>query len=54
MRIIAFIHNERSIKEVMKSQGIPEFNAPPVIPRFIGALKAIDELPSYNRFDPPP
>ena len=54
MRIIAFIHNERSIKAIMKSQGIPEFNAPPPIPRFIDALEAIDELPSYDPFDPPP
>jgi hypothetical protein len=31
MQIIAFIHNERSIKEIMKSQGTPAFNAPPPI-----------------------
>jgi hypothetical protein len=54
MRIIAFTPNERSIKAIMKSQGIPELNAPPPIPRFIDALEAIDELPSYDPFDPPP
>jgi hypothetical protein len=40
MRTVAFIHNERSIKAIMKSQGIPEFNAPPPIPRFIDALRS--------------
>jgi hypothetical protein len=40
MQILACIHNEGSIKAIMKSQGIPEFNAPPQIPRFIDALRS--------------
>jgi hypothetical protein len=45
MRITAFIQDERSTKDIMKSQGIPEFlirrslgvvgKAPPPIPKFI-------------------
>jgi hypothetical protein len=36
------------IKDIMKSQGIPDFQAPPPIPRFIDAAEAIDELPSHD------
>jgi hypothetical protein len=54
MRIIAFIQDEHSIKDIMKSQGIPDFQAPPPIPRFIDAAEAIDELPSYDHFEPAP
>jgi hypothetical protein len=45
MRIIAFIQDEHSMKDIMKSQGIPDFfirrslgvvgQAPPPIPKFI-------------------
>jgi hypothetical protein len=38
----------------MKAQGIPDFQTPPPIPRFIDAAEAIDELPSYDSFDPAP
>jgi len=34
MRIIAFIQDEHSIKDIMKSQGIADFRAPPQILRF--------------------
>jgi hypothetical protein len=64
MGIISFIQDEhchlakakrrRAIKDIMKSQGIPDFQAPPPIPNFIDAVKAIDELPSYNSFEPSP
>ena len=54
MRIIAFIQDEHSIKDIMKSQGIPDFQAPPPIPKFIDAEQAIDELPSYDSFEPTP
>jgi hypothetical protein len=54
MRIVAFIHDEHSIKDIMKSQGIPDFQAPPPIPRFIDTSQAIDEFPSYDAFDPAP
>jgi hypothetical protein len=63
-RIIAFIQDEhchlakakrrRAIKDIRKAQGIPHFQAPPPIPRFIDAVKAIDELPSCNSFEPSP
>ena len=51
MRIIAFIQGEHSIKEIMKSQGIADFRAPPPIPKFIDASEAIDQLPSYDSLD---
>ena len=52
MRIIAFIQDKHSIKDIMKAQGIPDFQAPPPIPKFIDAVEAIDELPSYDSFEP--
>ena len=48
MRIIAFIQDAHSIKDIMNSQGIPDFQAPPLIPRFIDTSEAIDEIPSYD------
>jgi hypothetical protein len=54
MRIIAFIQDEHSIKEIMKSQGIADFRAPPSIPKFIDTSHAIDELSSYDSFEPTP
>ena len=52
MRILAFIHDECSIKDIMKSQGIADFLAPPPIPKFIDTFHAIDEIPSYDYFEP--
>ena len=54
MRIIAFIQDEHSIKDIMKAQGIPDFQAPPPIPAFIDTALAIDELPEYDAFEPAP
>ena len=54
MRIIAFIQDEHSIKDIMKTQGIPDFQAPPPIPTFTDAVEAIDALPSYDSFEPSP
>jgi hypothetical protein len=54
MRIIAFIQDEHSIKDIMKSQGIADFRAPPPIPTFIDTTEALDELPSYDSFEPAP
>ena len=51
MRIIAFIQDKHSIKDIMKAQGIPDFQAPPPIPKFIDAIEAIDELPSHDSFE---
>ena len=51
MRIIAFIQDKHLIKDIMKAQGIPDFQAPPPIPKFIDAVEAIDELPSYDSFE---
>ena len=36
----------------MKAQGIPDFQAPPPIPKFIDTAQVIDELPSYDSFEP--
>ncbi len=54
MRIIAFIQDAHSIKDIMKAQGIPDFQAPPPIPKFIDTSLAIDESPSYESFEPSP
>jgi hypothetical protein len=54
MRIIAFLQDEHSIKDIMKAQGIPDFQAPPPIPKFIDTVEAIDELPSHDSFEPAP
>ena len=54
MRIIAFIQDEHSIKNIMKAQGIPDFQAPPPILRFINTSETIDELPTYDSFEPSP
>jgi hypothetical protein len=56
MRIIAFIQDAHSIKDIMKAPGIPDFQAPPPIPQFIDTLtsEAIDELSSYDSFEPAP
>jgi hypothetical protein len=52
MRIIAFIQDAHSIKDIMKAQGIPDFQAPPPIPQYIDTVEALDELPSYDSFEP--
>jgi hypothetical protein len=54
MRIIAFIQDEHSIKDIMRAQGIPDFQAPPPIPKFIDTREALDEFPSYDSFEPAP
>jgi hypothetical protein len=54
MRIISFIQDAHSIKDIMKAQGIPDFQAPPPIPKFINTSEAIDELPSYDPLEPTP
>ncbi len=54
MRVIAFIQDEHSIKDIMKAQGIADFRAPPPIPTFIDTVEAIDEIPSYDSFEPDP
>jgi hypothetical protein len=54
MRIIAFIQDAHSIKDIMKSQGIADFRAPPPIPKSIDASEAIDELPSCDSLEPAP
>lgn len=53
-RIIAFIQDALSIKDIMTAQGIPDFQAPPPIPKFIDTSHAIDELPQYDAFEPSP
>jgi hypothetical protein len=54
MRTVASIQDEHSIKDIMKAQGIPDFQARPPLPKFIDTTEAIDQLPSYDSFDPAP
>jgi len=51
---LAIAKRRRAHKDIMKSQGIPDFQAPPPIPKFIDTLEAIDELPCYDSFEPAP
>ena len=48
MRIIAFIQDAHSIKDIMKAQGIPDFQAPPPIPKFIDTLEAMPAVSLSN------
>ncbi len=56
MRIIAFIQDEHSIKDIMRAKGLPDFRAPPAIARFIdtSTLQDTYELSSYDSFEPSP
>ena len=54
MSIVAFIQDEHSIKDIMKAQGIPDFQAPPPIPKFISTTEALDELTNYDAFESSP
>jgi hypothetical protein len=48
MRIIAFIQDEHSIKDIMRAQGIPDFQAPPPIPKFIDTREAMPAVSLSN------
>ena len=54
MRITAFIQGAHSIKDIMRSQGIPDLQAPPPILKFMDTAEAIDEIPSCDSFEPSP
>ena len=54
MRIIAFIQDEHSIKDIMRAEGLPDFRAPPAVSKFIDTSQAIDELSSCDFFEPAP
>jgi hypothetical protein len=51
---LAIAKRRRAIKDIIKSQGIPDFQAPPPIPKFLDTVEAIDEIPSYDSFEPVP
>ena len=38
MMIVGFIQDEHSFKEIMETEGLPDFRAPPAIPKFIDTL----------------
>ncbi len=46
------LQDQHSIKEIMKSHGILDFQALPPSSRFIDAAEAIDEITSYDSFEP--
>jgi hypothetical protein len=48
MRILAFLHDSHEIKKIMKSQGIPDYTAPPPIPDFSRHCEILDEIPDYD------
>ena len=53
MKIIAFFQEAYLIKDILKSQGIPDFQAQPLIPKLIDPQETIDEILSYDSFEPP-
>jgi len=52
MRIVAFIQDEYAIRDIMKSQGIPDFRPPPRIPKYIDTSEALDNVVEYDLIDP--
>ncbi len=52
MRIVAFIQDEYAIRDIMKSQGIPDFRPPPKIPKYIDTSEALDNVVEYDLIDP--
>ena len=54
MRIIAFIQDEHSIKDIMRAEGLPDFREPPAIPKFIDTSQDTYELSSCDSFEPSP
>ncbi len=48
MRILSFLHDTLEIKKIMKSQGIPDYTAPPPIPDFSRQSEIFDEMPDYD------
>ena len=53
MRIVAFIQDGLAIADIIKSHRLPDFRAPPPIPKFIYTSQATHEILIYNSFDPP-
>jgi len=51
MRIVAFIQDEYAIRDLMKSQGIPDFRPPPKIPKYIDTSEALDNVVEYDLID---
>ncbi len=70
---VAFIQDQHSIKDIMKSQGFGRElsrtvsqtflyrrslgvvgQAPPPIPKYTDTVEALDEVPSYDSFEPAP
>ena len=54
MRIVAFIQDTRTISDIMKAEGLPDFRAPPAIPKFIDTSQDTYELSSYDSLEPSP
>ena len=54
MRICAFIQDAHAMSDIMEAKGIADFRAPPPIPKVIDTSHAIDEMSSYNSFEPSP
>jgi len=52
MRIVAFIQDECAIRDIMKSQGIPDFRPPPKIPKYVDTSEALDNVVEYDLIDP--
>ena len=44
----------RSMLSVLSLSRVPDFQAPPPLPKFIDTGEALDAIPYYDSFDPAP
>jgi hypothetical protein len=54
MRIVAFVQDPQAITKIMQSLGLPDYTAPPPLPRNRTAdfdQYCLDEIPDYENFD---
>ena len=52
MRIIAFVNDPQEVKQIMKSLGLPDYRAPPPLPKGPGTIQEFelhfDSMPDYD------
>ena len=54
MRIIAFVQDPVAITKIMQSLGLPDYTAPPPLPKYSNSefeQYCLDEIPDYDTFD---
>jgi hypothetical protein len=48
MRIVAFVQSPVEIKKIMQSLGLPDFTAPPPLPKLVADAPFADYIPDYD------